>query len=233
MTQFGIVSLFSLLIQGDKTSLSASTCEEVARALCALANNQRDRGKIVADGGVRTLLVLHENNTPEGKKLSAHALARIAISVDPKNYSSTTGTQIILPIMSLLQGMEETVEVFEGLMALTNLALLGPRECELIQRDNGLSKIEMFQISQNPHMQRVATELLTNLLMIDQDYFASFRDYEKRETAITLFGAFMQSDDIGARYTPNHTKSRFNPPILFSNLSKQTIPFNIKLQLKT
>ncbi|PRP80622.1 hypothetical protein PROFUN_11565 [Planoprotostelium fungivorum] len=169
---------------GSRTfSMTENTKEAVATAFCAFATDQKARGKMVADGAVKALLTLIEHTkTEKVVYISAHALAKLAISIDPKiGFTEGIASRMISPLMLLLKKREEEgLEQFEALMGLTNLALFGEETSQLILKDHGYSTIEMYQFSSNIPIQRAASELLCNLTMYDEVAHA-YRVDEKEE----------------------------------------------------
>lgn len=63
---------------------------------------------------------------------------------------------------------EDGLQQFEALLALTNLALFSEETAKLMIKGNGLSTIEMLQLSNNAMIQRAATELICNLVIYDE-----------------------------------------------------------------
>ena len=77
-------------------------------------------------------------NTEKGKNWAAHAIAKIAISVDPHlAFHDQFATRIVKPLMSLLKS-DDSLQQFESLMALTNICMLGEDILSLILRDKGI-----------------------------------------------------------------------------------------------
>ena len=158
--------------------------------LNALSKEQKHRPKMAQQGAVKRLLVLYDtlsaSTTPKptssdsaasvdlsaGPKTAAHALARILISVNPGHVFGSSGlsiTSAIRPISSLLSPDSNDdgptvnlLPVFEGLLALTNLASTDDSARDAILRLSW-SHVEDLMLSHNEMVRRGAVELLCNL----------------------------------------------------------------------
>lgn len=166
-----MTSLLVLMSKEDESDRRIKTTSEntklaISQIFVSLATAQKVRGKIVQDGGVKALLSLVNSPNQQISTNAAHALAKIAISIDPKiGYKDAgTATRMVSPLVALLKS-EDGLQQFEALMGLTNLTLYGEETTQLICKDSTVSSIEMLQLSNNELLQRAASELLCNLLM--------------------------------------------------------------------
>jgi len=179
----------------DNVQANDAIREDVAKIFLSLATNSKQRGKIVQAGGMKALISLADHGSPKIQATAAHAIAKIAISTDPNlAFRDEISTRIVDPLMGLLSTNEEGLEQFEALMALTNLAIVGEETMQLIVRNNGLSKIEMLQLSSNTMLQRAASELMCNLVMFDE-VFESYKT-PSAERRLKIWGALCSSEDI-------------------------------------
>ncbi|MCJ1403674.1 hypothetical protein MMC11_006897 [Xylographa trunciseda] len=154
--------------------LSPSSLAIVARILFSLSRTPKTRGMLVQQGAVSLLRSIYETNSLEGqdKRVAAHALARILISVDPKLAVRRSTEPIVTMILSLLEnseadssdGPKDLLPEFEGLLALTNIASAPSLEAGPLIVEFAFDKVEELMLSSTPLLQRAATELLCNLM---------------------------------------------------------------------
>lgn len=150
----------------------------IASILLSLSKIPASRGVIAQQGGIPLLLQVFRqiSAVPESYKArqtSAHALARVLISVDPKlafgSRSPASVTPILLSLLSddgtdVSHGPRDLLPVFEGLLALTNIVSdpsLGTG-ADVVQ--SAFEKIEDLLLDNNTLVQRAATELICNLM---------------------------------------------------------------------
>lgn len=155
--------------------------------LQSLSKEQKHRGVLAQQGAVKFLLQTHESTSDEQvRRTAAHALARILISINPYlifGFSSASpSASAIRPLLSLLEDDPTTdhrdlLPTFEALLALTNLASTGSDDNQRSIIQHGWPAIEdLLFLSQNPLVQRAATELVCNL-MTSPDGIAKFADH--------------------------------------------------------
>ena len=169
-----VVAFLVTLKNTSVTSPLPSTCLAItANILLSLAKTTSHRGTLAQQGAIPLLLQIHgtQGLDDKTKAASAHALARILISVDPSLIPSYTSA-CIRPLLSLIDNPlssfasgdqpRDLLPIFESLLSLTNLA------SELsFQTGPGIVKayaaIEDLLLHQNTLLQRAATELVCNL----------------------------------------------------------------------
>ena len=102
----------------------SDSCRElIASIYLVLCEEQENRGKLVAAGGGKALIPLALEGTEVGKSRAAQALAKIAISINPElAFPGQRCLEVVRPLIRLLHPDKTTLENFEALMALTNLA---------------------------------------------------------------------------------------------------------------
>ncbi|MCJ1286355.1 Protein unc-45 A [Xylographa opegraphella] len=154
--------------------LSPSNLAMMARILLSLSRTTRARGKLVQQGAILLLRSIYETKSLENheKRLAAHALARILISVDPQLLIKDRTASIVEMVLSLLRnsdadnsdGPRDLLPEFEGLLALTNLAPDPELNAGTQIVKSIFDKIEELLLSSTPLLQRAATELLCNLM---------------------------------------------------------------------
>jgi hypothetical protein len=190
----------------------------VAKILLSLSRNTKDRGTIAQQGAVKLLIALQQFNMPENDKQaalrfeSAHALARILISLNPSHVfaSGTTPhlTSAIPPLAALLKSTSgpvlseqprDLLPVFESLLALTNLASSpDPAAVNSIIR-LAWDDVEDLLMSNNVMIRRAACELTCNLAAY-QAGAARFADGTRRAgQRIHMLLALADVDDMATR----------------------------------
>ena len=174
------------LVDCGKSTL-ASTLNLTGKIILDLSKNPKTRGQLAQQGAVKLLIFLAtrkgNNNSPADELtfVSAHALARILISVNPDHVFPSSGvpqvSSAIRPLVQLLATPETNISsdqprdllpVFESLLALTNLASSpGNGAADIIVRV-GWSGIEDLLLSSHAYIQRAACELACNLMTCEQ-----------------------------------------------------------------
>ena len=176
-----------LLVECGKSTL-ASTLNLTGKIILDLSKNSKTRGQLAQQGAVKLFIFLatrkgNNTNAPADELtfVSAHALARILISVNPDHVFPSSGfpqvTSAIRPLVQLLATPETSISsdqprdllpVFESLLALTNLAS-SPNNgaADTIVRV-GWSGIEDLLLSNHTYIQRAACELACNLMTCEQ-----------------------------------------------------------------
>lgn len=159
-------NLTTALVELAKTE-SETSREMIARVFNAITEQQSLRGKIVQQGGARTLITLAgDGNTTKGREHAAQAIARIAISINPEMaFPGQRIAEIVRPLFSLLDFNCSALQNFEALMALTNLAQVNPSIQSLILKNNGFSKIEHYMYEEHEHLKRAAVQCVANLIL--------------------------------------------------------------------
>ncbi|KAI9331334.1 armadillo-type protein [Obelidium mucronatum] len=177
-------------IVGPLCSISSSATVSLAAAISQLFLNlcvdKRHRGKIVQEGGVKALTslatklsasssssssssVLSSSAGPSSSSylIAAQSLAKIAITTDPSIAFKpiSRALDILRPLIHLLSSNDATtLQQFEGLMALTNLASFDDDVRTRIVALHGVKAMEYLQFSENNLVRRAATEALCNMM---------------------------------------------------------------------
>ncbi|KAK2746342.1 hypothetical protein FQN57_003224 [Myotisia sp. PD_48] len=176
-----------LLVECGKTHFT-STRDLIAKILLSLSKDSKQRGKLAQQGAVRlliSLLTTQENGTArksdESIHNSAHALARILISVNPAHIFPSSGfpqiTSAIRPLALLLNPSSESnfmsdqprdfLPVFESLLALTNLASYPDPDVRTAIIRATWPTVEDLLLSPHTYIQRAACELVCNLMVCE------------------------------------------------------------------
>jgi len=158
---------------------SIRTKEIIARCFTAIvkAEEGKNCGTLVAQGGTRAMLDLFSNNTDIGKKTAAHGIAKIAIKMNPSlAFSGQKALDACRPCISMIDSTQvDEFLIFDGLLALTNLASVGNSVRERIMREKGCHAIEYQQFEDNLILRRAATECICNMALsekVRERYFA-------------------------------------------------------------
>lgn len=72
--------------------------------------------------------------------------------------------EVVRPILKLLHIDNSTLENFEALMALTNLAGVGENVRKRILKEDGFANIENYLYEEHVMLRRAATECMCNLV---------------------------------------------------------------------
>ncbi|KAB8078229.1 myosin-binding striated muscle assembly central-domain-containing protein [Aspergillus leporis] len=167
----GIMPLF---IDCSKTNMP-SVQGLVSKIMLSLSRNQKTRGTLTQQGGVKLLLNIGTPRQGSSGSISneavpnaSHALARILISVDPSHVFPPSGfpqvTSATRPLAALLVVPEASAEqprdllpVFESLLALTNLASYPDETAPDAIVRQAWPVIEDLLLNNSPLIQRAAS----------------------------------------------------------------------------
>jgi hypothetical protein len=191
----------SALVALSKTE-SNNSKEMIARVFNALSSEQETRGKIVQQGGAKTLLHLALNGTDKGKRQAAQALSRLGITINPEQaFPGQRSLEVVRPLLNQLHPDCTSLENFEALMALCNLAQMNETVRQRIIKEQGVSKIEMYLTEQHEMLTRAASQAICNMTLSDDyvrmhegdndrvKFLALLCEEEDEETAIACSGA--------------------------------------------
>ncbi|XP_037946139.1 protein unc-45 homolog B [Teleopsis dalmanni] len=171
---------------------SQNSQELIARVLNALCSQQELRGKVVQDGGVKTLLRLSLEGTDKGKRHASQALARIGITINPEvSFAGQRSLDVIRPLLNLLAQECTALENFESLMALTNLASMNETVRKRIIKEQGVSKIEIYLMEDHLYLTRAAAQCICNLVMSDE----VVKMYEGKNDRIKFLALLSEEED--------------------------------------
>lgn len=181
----------------------------ISTIILSLSKQQGHRGLIASQGGVKLSLQFYSSapgdtaQDREVRQTSAHALARLLVSVNPSHvFSSQLAiSSAIRPLYSLLEDNEDRKDllpVFESLLALTNLASTEDGIRDQIIRI-GWTKIEELLLHDNFMVQRSTVELLCNL-MGSPTTVAKFADGSKASSnRLHILLALADAEDFATR----------------------------------
>ncbi|KAI8614834.1 armadillo-type protein [Chytriomyces sp. MP71] len=189
-------------LAGVATSSTMSLASVVAQLYLNLCNDKRNRGKIVQGGGVKALTsLINKLVSPTDSPaylIAAQALAKIAITTDPHLAFTpvSRALDLVRPLVYLLNA-ESTLQQFEGLMALTNLASYDDSVRTRIVSAQGVRAMEYLQFSDNTLVRRAATESLCNM-MLEPSVFAAYAG-AKAGSQLKMLVALCDAEDYETR----------------------------------
>lgn len=186
LLKVGVVPVLSELA----TSLSSVAMrEQVSRVFLALVGVVGNRGNVVQQGGVKTLVSLSlEGNTEKGKLIASQSLAKIGITSDPRlSFPGQRSLEVVRPFVQLLKSRDNGLQQFEGLMALTNLASTTDDVRSRVLREGAVPLAEGLMFEEEPLIRRAATEFICNMIQEDQVVDRFHGDDVERVKLWTLF----------------------------------------------
>ncbi|XP_062855183.1 protein unc-45 homolog B [Trichomycterus rosablanca] len=161
----GVISALTVMVKADSSILTNQTKELLARVFLALADDPKDRGTIVAQGGGKALIPLALEGTDTGKVKACHALAKIAAITNPEiAFPGERIYEVVRPLVSLLNTERDGIQNYEALLSLTNLAALNDKLRVKILKEKALPEIENYMFEEHEQIRQAATECMCNLV---------------------------------------------------------------------
>ncbi|XP_056233468.1 protein unc-45 homolog B [Seriola aureovittata] len=161
----GVISALAVMVKADNAILTDQTKEMLARVFLALADDPKDRGTIVAQGGGKALIPLALEGTDVGKVKASHALAKIAAISNPEiAFPGERVYEVVRPLVSLLHTDRDGMQNFEALKGLTNLAGYSEKLRVKIVKEKALPEIENYMFEEHDQIKQAATECMCNLV---------------------------------------------------------------------
>ncbi|XP_053481493.1 protein unc-45 homolog B [Ictalurus furcatus] len=161
----GVISALAVMVKADSSILTDQTKEMLARVFLALADDPKDRGTIVAQGGGKALIPLALEGTDTGKIKASHALAKIAATSNPEiAFPGERIYEVVRPLVSLLNTERDGIQNYESLVSLTNLAALNDKLRVKILKEKALPEIENYMFEEHEQIRQAATECMCNLV---------------------------------------------------------------------
>lgn len=219
VTNAGILNWYTL----NGTKLSIGTREQLALLLRELCAHQKRvfKHKLALQGAAVIAMYLYAEKKPvplskQGKLYASSAIARILLSIEPRVAltAKVSPHQAVQPICDLLGSPEEgTVEemaedndlkitnldVFEALLALTNLSSIDDRSLRLEICRRAWTKLPGCLSSDNEKVLRGALELTCNLMLIPQSAEHFLQRNETSKTLLSILGKNVTSEDRPSR----------------------------------
>ncbi|KAG8695310.1 hypothetical protein FRC08_007901 [Ceratobasidium sp. 394] len=198
LLEAGVLPALSALAQ----STSIGVRRAAGSAYLGLVTEQANRGRVIQGGGVKALLHISQratydrppsSNPPSSSGptaelaptdlLSLQALAKLTITHPPNLLFGATPRAAVSPLSNLLAHKDATtLQQFEALMALTNIASV---DADGVIKGTSPRLVEELMLAEHKMVRRAAVELLCNLV---------------------------GSEEIWARYTGEATAAEKPPP---------------------
>ncbi|KAB5591969.1 Unc-like protein [Ceratobasidium theobromae] len=168
----GVLPALSALAQ----STSIGVRRAAGSAYLGLVTEQANRGKVIQGGGIKAILHIAQrasydrppapasstNDLAPQDLLSFQALAKLTITHPPNLLFGNSPRSAIGPLSSLLAHPEaNTLQQFEALMALTNIAGV---DADGVVKSVGARRVEELMLTEHKMVRRAAVELLCNLV---------------------------------------------------------------------
>ncbi|XP_072838271.2 protein unc-45 homolog A [Pogona vitticeps] len=162
----GVVSALTCMVKNESPSLSPACRELISRVFLALVEDSDDRGAVVAAGGGKALIPLALEGTETGQTKAAQALAKITITTAPEMaFPGERVYEVVRPLVSLLHLNCTSLQNFEALMALTNLAGTSERLRQKIVKEKAVPLIEGYMFEEHEMIRVAATECMCNMAL--------------------------------------------------------------------
>ncbi|KAI0004191.1 ARM repeat-containing protein [Russula compacta] len=196
---------------------SEGTRLTVGRILLNLSVDKENRGKILQNGGARTLGDIIQKSfsaikmSPAGQSEAdasilepIQALAKLAITSSPTQVFGPNPGAIydtIRPFSILLTHTESSLlQRFEAIMALTNLSSQGVESASRVAQAGGvLTKIEFLMLEDHVLIRRAATELTCNLVAGSDSVFKRYSDGNAAKSRLHVLLALSDVEDLPTR----------------------------------
>jgi len=139
--------------------------ELIARVMNAFCQHQELRGLVVQQGGSKALIPIALSSTEKGERAAAQALARIGITQDPSiAFPGQRSCDVVRPIAKLLKDDVKSIENFEALMALGNLAMVNEStRGRMLKESDCIMQIESYMYQEHQLLRRAAVQCVLNL----------------------------------------------------------------------
>lgn len=163
-----------------------------------MAFEERHRGTLVQAGAGKALLKLatdESGNSENGRAIAAQALAKIGITMDPRlAFPGQRSLEVVRPLLNLLYIDCTSLQNFEALMALTNIATIDDRHRERILKEKGFSYLEHYMFEEHDDLRRAAVECVCNLAPCEK-ILEEYRGENDRVKLLVLYAS--EYDDPG------------------------------------
>merc|ERR1719167_1724369 len=161
LCKYGATSALAALSKTESKNMK----ELIARVLNAFCQHQELRGLVVQQGGSKALVPIALKCTEKGERAAAQALSRIGITQDPSiAFPGQRSCDVVRPIAKLLKEDVKSIENFEALMALGNLAMVNESTRGRMLKDSDcIMQIESYMYQDHMMLRRAAIQCILNL----------------------------------------------------------------------
>merc|ERR1712198_289249 len=161
LCKYGATSALAALSKTESKNMK----ELIARVLNAFCQHQELRGLVVQQGGSKALVPIALKCTEKGERAAAQALARIGITQDPSiAFPGQRSCDVVRPIAKLLKEEFNSIENFEALLALGNLANVSEAvRGRMLKESDVVMAIENYMYRDHMMLRRAAVQCVLNL----------------------------------------------------------------------
>merc|ERR1711970_81452 len=161
LCQYGATSALAALAKTESNNMK----ELIARVLNAFCQHQELRGLVVQQGGSKALVPIALSSTEKGERAAAQALSRIGITQDPAiAFPGQRSCDVVRPVAKLLKEDFKSIENFEALLALGNLANVSEAVRGRMLKDGDIvMSVENYMYQDHQMLRRAAVQCVLNL----------------------------------------------------------------------
>ena len=161
LCQYGATSALAVLSKTESKNMK----ELIARVLNAFCQHADLRGLVVQQGGSKALVPIALECTEKGETAAAQALARIGITQDPTiAFPGQRSCDVVRPIAKLLKEECKSIENFEALLAMGNLAVVGEStRARILKNSDCIMMVENYMYQDHQMLRRAAIQCVLNL----------------------------------------------------------------------
>lgn len=161
LCKYGATSALSALSKTESKNMK----ELIARVLNAFCQHQELRGLVVQQGGSKALVSIALDSTEKGERAASQALSRIGITQDPSiAFPGQRSCDVVRPIAKLLNEDCKSIENFEALLALGNLANVSEAVRGRMFKDSDVvMAVENYMFQDHQLLRRAAIQCVVNL----------------------------------------------------------------------
>ena len=151
---------------------SEHTLEQVVLAMTRMANEPSARGIMIQQGVLSACIKIEKKEGPTEtdtmKKVirhSRHCIAKLLVTTNPTLLTSAQRLGSIRPLIQLIRDIKaKDLQVFEALLAVTNIASSGEDAQNRIVSEKGIGSLHFAMFSDHEMVRRAATEAMCNLV---------------------------------------------------------------------
>ena len=186
LCKYGATSALSALSKTESKNMK----ELIARVLNAFCQHQELRGLVVQQGGSKALIPIALDSTEKGERAAGQALARIGITQDPAiAFPGQRSCDVVRPISKLLKDEAKSIENFEALMALGNLANLNESVRGRMLKDSDcVMCIENYMYQEHQLLRRASVQCVLNLCQSEKQVKRFEENNDKMKYMVLLMG---------------------------------------------
>jgi hypothetical protein len=209
----GAPTFLASIVRG---TASHGIMSNVGKAFLSLVENKENRGKVLQCGGAKALMLIINKSTsrlasePSSTKSplletsdlqAVQALARLSITSSPiQVFGPNEGAAFdaIRPLsLMVVHPSSSLLQCFEGIMALTNLASLGPQcAARIVKMDGLMNKVELMLLDDHVLIRRASMELICNLLAGSEELFERYGGGQESNVATSKMQILLAMSDV-------------------------------------